>query len=108
MDRTQSKPKRPSASHERSRKGIRTLLRGMIRTGMFVEFLLEELKLCRTEAEKEVVFSVLCGAKARMRHLQKMLKRHLVSEPFKTPGPVSVIAEGQVDFTSAAVLPASA
>jgi len=47
---------------------------------MFVDFLLEELKLCRTEAEKEVVCSALKGAKTRMRHLQKRLKRLLASE----------------------------
>ena len=80
MDRTRFGSNRPPASPRRSLKGIPTVLSGIIRTAMFVDFLLEELRLCRTEAEKEVVCSALNGARTRMRHLRKNLKKLLACE----------------------------
>jgi hypothetical protein len=107
MDRTKSIYKIPVTAREKSLKRLRSVFSEMIRTGMFAKLLLEELKLCRTQAEKEVVCSALCRAKARMRHLRKRLKRHLASEPFRTPGTASALTEGKVDLTYAAVLLAS-
>ena len=97
MDETRPGSKRPSASNEKSLNGIRTVLSGMIRTGMFLDFLLEEFKTCRTEAEKEVVFSALQSAKAHRRQMQKRLKRLLVSEPFRSPKTGLLVAEDPVN-----------
>ena len=81
MDRTQSISNIFVISPENSIKSLRTVLSRMIRTRMFYDFLVEDLKACRTEAEKEVVCFALKGAKTRMRHLQKRLKKLLASEP---------------------------
>jgi hypothetical protein len=62
---------------------------------MFADFLSEELKWCRTETERDVVCSALKGAKTRMRHLQKRLKRHLESGPLTKPATGFVVTERQ-------------
>ena len=52
-------------------------LLALIRHDHFVQILRDEWDLCRTQAEKEVVFSALVTAKAQIRRLERKLNSNL-------------------------------